>query len=1332
MQLVLALPAVKEGSTTYVQPPKRKSEETNDNKKNSIEHDLQRRGKEIETGNTKTSNEMKILKYSPHVQSDCGMKGDKGKDIVDEIAVETTILPLRAMKDGKLINIKKLKAEGTLTNRNSLIEHDLLGSGEVPMFSPYLQNDYGKEGGNAKGILALPAPKEGSVVDIEKPDGKKEEADNNRISLIEPYLKRSDNKSSAANFTTKNGKKGNNLEEFDEAAESRFKLEMNGPQGDSGEKIDPKLCYDSGRKGDETSTEKIKSKRERRSKKCEPQASNKGNIDPEPSFYGFDIGFDEDKLLTDGKIKSKIQEKIVVEDKLQENDDEAADTSGFKLKMKEPQGDSEEKIDPELCYGNAGKGDEAPTEKIKSKRKRRSKKCEPQANNKEKIDPEPSCYGFDIGFDEDKLLTDGKIKSKVQTKIVVEDKLQENDDEAADTSRFKLKMNEPQGDSEEKIDPKLCYGNAGKGDEAATEKIKSKRKRRSKKCEPQAGDKEKIDPEPSCYGFNVGIGEDKLLEDGKIKSMVQNKVVDDKLQENDDEEAAETSRFKLKMNEPQGDNGEKIDPKLCYDSAGKGDETATEKIKSKQERWSKKCEPQTSNEDKIDPEPSCYGFDIVFGEDMLLTDGKIKSKVQKKVVEDKLQENDDKAAETSRFKLKMNEPRGDSGEKIDPKLCYGSAGEEEETATEKIKSKRRRRSQKCEPQGGNQDKIDHEQSCYSFDIGFGEDKILTDGEIKSKVQKKEVVEDKLQENDDDEAASRFKLKMKEPQGDSGEKIDPKLCYGSAGKEEETATEKIKSKRRRRSKKCEPQAGNKEKIDPEPSCYSFDIGFGEDKILTDGEIKSKVQKKEVVEDKLQENDDDEAASRFKLKMKEPQGDSGEKIDPKLCYGSAGKEEETATEKIKSKRWRRSKRCEPQAGNKEKIDPEPSCYSFDIGFGEDKLLTDGDIKSKVQKEKVVEDKLQENDEAASRFKLKINEHQGDSGEKIDPKLCYGSPGKEEETATEKIKSKRRRRSKKCEPQAGNKEKIDPEPSCDSFDIGFGEDKLLTDGEIKSKVQKKIVVEHKLQENDDDEAAETSRFKLKMNEPQGDSAEKIDPKLCYGSAGKGDEAATEKIKSKRKRRSKKCEPQAGNKDRIDSELCCDGCDTGFIENKQPADGIIKFKEKTKAVEDELPENGDDAESSKFKLLKIGPEIKKNTVQLGVRYVAPSFQNDSAKKILALPTSEDLLGDKVEENGSRVQINQQGQDGCVFSVVLTSPENGNRFESISIKFKKKPIEVSAKVGKANHCSQIDNMKKSVEVEALEHEQGLKGNGNEIETIKVKFTKNRKSNDEKGAEGHE
>ncbi|KAK7367914.1 hypothetical protein VNO80_09934 [Phaseolus coccineus] len=145
--------------------------------------------------------------------------------------------------------------------------------------------------------------------------------------------------------------------------------------------------------------------------------------------------------------------------------------------------------------------------------------------------------------------------------------------------------------------------------------------------------------------------------------------------------------------------------------------------------------------------------------------------------------------------------------------------------------------------------------------------------------------------------------------------------------------------------------------------------------------------------------------------------------------------------------------------------------------------------------------------------------------------------------------------------------------------------------------------------------------------------------GKKGKGDQTAVEKIKSKKKRRSMKCEAQVENEEKIDPKPCCDGYDIRFVEDMQLENGKIKSMEK-KAVEDELQETVDGSKTSKFKLKKTEPEVQKNTVQVGVRYVSP-FHNDSSKKIHAkpldngsnpepftFPISKDLMGDKVEED--------------------------------------------------------------------------------------------------------
>ncbi|RZB70512.1 Methyl-CpG-binding domain protein 4-like protein isoform A [Glycine soja] len=444
--------------------------------------------------------------------------------------------------------------------------------------------------------------------------------------------------------------------------------------------------------------------------------------------------------------------------------------------------------------------------------------------------------------------------------------------------------------------------------------------------------------------------------------------------------------------------------------------------------------------------------------------------------------------------------------------------------------------------------------------------------------------------------------------------------------DEIATEKIKSKRKRRPKKHEPEGDCEEKIDPESCCYGSDIGLVEDMLLADGKIKSKERrkkkkKKKAVQDKLWENGDDAETKKFILKKREPEGDNREKADPELC-----------------------------------------CYGSNIGFVEDMLLADGKIKSKQKKKKkAVQDKLWENgdDTETSKFILKKRESQGDNREKIDPESCCYDCNiefvEDKLPADGKIKSKEKKNKKvaednlwengddteidkfiltKCEPQGGNEEKIHPE-SCCGCDIGFAEDKLLADGKIKpkEKKKKKKKVQNKLWENGDD--TEISKFILKKRESQGDNVEKIDP-----------------------------------------ESCCYGCHIEFVEDKLPADGKIKSKEKKKkkAVEDELWENGDDAEPSLLKLKKTGPEVHKHKVQVGVRYVSPYFHNDNAKKI----NFESF--DKVKENG-----------------------NGSKSISIISKKRKsnsqKTVEESAKVRKVSPYFQIDNVKKTVEVDALDHE---------------------------------
>ncbi|XP_020225388.1 uncharacterized protein LOC109807280 [Cajanus cajan] len=967
-------------------------------------------------------------------------------------------------------------------------------------------------------ILAVPAQKE-----VKKPERNNKEVDKKRKRVIEHDLERNGNEIGIGNTKTNYGKrtskklekvpkvspyfrngfeeKGVNGEDNrDEIAIEKMKskrkrrLKKHGPQGDYEKKVDAEsCCYGSKGNGDEIAIEKIKSKRKRRSH--EPQGDIGEKIPHESCYYGCDIGFVEDKLLADGKIKSKEKKRRkVVEDELRKNGDDA-ETNKFILKMSEPLGDNKEKNDREsCCYGcKIGFSEEKLLEdgKIKSKDKKKKKKAvedklrehggeaetskfilkkhEPQSDNKEKIDPELCCYGCDIGFVEDKLLADGKVKSKEKKKKkkLVEDKLREHGDDN-EISKFILKKHEPQGDSKEKNDPESC-----------------------------------------CFGCNIAFVEEKLLADGKIKSkdkkkeMKKKKAVEDKLREHGGE--AEFSKFIRNKHEPQGDIKEKIDPELC-----------------------------------------CYGCDIGFVEDKMLADGKIKSKEKKKkkLVDDELWEHDDDA-EISKFILKKREPQGNNKEKNDPEsCCYG-----------------------CN--------MPPELCCCGCDIGFVEDKLLADRKIKFKEKKKKVVEDDLQKNGDDAETNKFILKKHELQGDK-EKNDPESCiYGcNVGFVEEKllADGKNKSKEKKKMKKRvvedklwghggeaetskfilkhEPLGGNNEKIDPELCCYGCDIGFVEDKLLADGKIKSKEKKKKkLVDDELWENDDDAEISKFILKKREPQGNNKEKNDPEsCCYG-----------------------CN--------MPPELCCCGCDIGVVEDKLLADQKIKFEEKKKKVVEDELQNNgdDAETNKFMLKKHELQGDK-EKNDSESCiYGcNVGFVEEKllADGKNKSKEKKKMKKKvvedklwghggeaetskfilkhEPLCGNNEKIDPELCCYGCDIGFVEDKLLADGMIKSKEKKKKkLVDDELWENDDD--AEISKFILKKREPQGNNKEKNDPEsCCYG-----------------------C--------KMPPELCFCGCDIGFVEDKLLADRKIKFKEKKKkVVEDELQKNGDDAETNKFILKK------------------------------------------------------------------------------------------------------------------------------------------------------
>ncbi|KHN10641.1 hypothetical protein glysoja_038476 [Glycine soja] len=367
---------------------------------------------------------------------------------------------LPAQKEGNVTDVKKPERKNE----------------EIPKVSPYFRNHYGNNGGNGeenqgkvatrKIVLALPAycpQKLPTVVDLKEPMRTNKEAYNNI--KIGHDLQSSGNEIGTGNTTTNNGKRTSIKHEEVQKVSPYFWNDY-GKKGDNGKE-----------NGDEIAIETVKSKRKRRLKnrlkKYELHGDNEKKNGSESCCYGSDRNGDETAI---GKIKPKQKRR---------------------LKSHEAQGDNEKKVDTELCYGSQENGDEIPIEKIKSKRKKRSKKCKPQGENKENIDPELSCYGCDIGFVEDKLLTDGKIKSKEKKKKSLEDKLWENiaadEGDDAEISKYILKKREPQGDEE------------------------------------------KIDPEFFCYGCNIGFGKDELLAGGKIKSKEKKKKtveVEDELQEN--------------------------------------------------------------------------------------------------------------------------------------------------------------------------------------------------------------------------------------------------------------------------------------------------------------------------------------------------------------------------------------------------------------------------------------------------------------------------------------------------------------------------------------------------------------------------------------------------------------------------------------------------------------------------------------------------------------------------------------------------------------------------------------------------------------------------------
>ena len=375
-------------------------------------------------------------------------------------------------------------------------------------------------------------------------------------------------------------------------------------------------------------------------------------------------------------------------------------------------------------------------------------------------------------------------------------------------------------------------------------------------------------------------------------------------------------------------------------------------------------------------------------------------------------------------------------------------------------------------------------------------------------------------------------------------------------------------------------------------------------------------------------------------------------------------------IESERKRGSKKRKPHQGDiEEKVGSDLYSYGCDIGFVGDKLLSDGKIQSKQKMKKTVEDEQQENanDTEASKFILKRSEPHIYSREKIDQELCsYGCGiGFVEDKLLEEgnIKSKDKKK----------KKVVDHRLQEDDFALGFVEDKLLVDGIIKSKdKRKKKFADNKLLKNGDD--IETNNFILKKHDLQGDSRETIHPDSCFH-----------------------------------------GSDIGFVEDNLLVDGKFKSRKKNKtkkAVKDKLSENGDDAETGKFLLkMRDSQSDYMDTVDSGFCCYAKSLDKESKSYPIALPAFGRLLGDKLEEDGCAVQKNQLGREGYVDSVYLSAVsrdifedklnENGNEFKSIGIKSEKKKsnsqktVSESTKARKVSPYFQIENVKKTVELDA-------------------------------------
>ncbi|KAK6645803.1 hypothetical protein PHAVU_L000201 [Phaseolus vulgaris] len=288
------------------------------------------------------------------------------------------VLALPAQKEGHVIEVSgKIKEERGIGSYKSSNERKKTSKmhQKVPNFN---KNDYGKKGVNWE--------ENGDEIAVEKITSKR---DIKRLKKLVHEPQGDDQKKVDTGFCCY-GNEGKGDETVSGRIKSKHKRRSKNhePLGASERKVDAESCsYGSEENGHEIATEKIESEMKRMSKKREPhQGDNEQKIGPDLCSCSCDIRFVGDKLLSDGKIKSKQKKKKTVEDEQRENGDDT-ETSKFILKRREPQYDNREKIDPELF-----------------------------------------CSVRDIGFVEDTLLVDGKIKSKdKKKKKVVDHKLQEDD-----------------------------------------------------------------------------------------------------------------------------------------------------------------------------------------------------------------------------------------------------------------------------------------------------------------------------------------------------------------------------------------------------------------------------------------------------------------------------------------------------------------------------------------------------------------------------------------------------------------------------------------------------------------------------------------------------------------------------------------------------------------------------------------------------------------------------------------------------------------------------------------------------------------------------------------